>query len=96
MRRHPPTQIGQFAGNPEPPQALDRSMHAEVLDSLTGDPALRLRETTGRARFTGGSLTLQRFARVPGRPGSPEQLEMLPVAINTRRSLNRFRGFPPD
>lgn len=76
----------------QPQQAITRWM----LDSLRGPGGIRVAETTARpaGTFTGGGLVVQRFLRPPTGPNHPDSLDQVPVAMNSRRALNRQRGRP--
>lgn len=78
------------------PQHAQKGIVRELNDSLTGDPGLRLLETTSKPSrlYTGGALTPQRFIRPPASAVGPEALELASVKIVTRRSYGRTRGRP--
>lgn len=87
--------IGMFAGNIDPPQDGTAAIFGELQRSITDDPGIRV-STNNRRTFTGGGLTLQEFVRAPGQPNSDEALDVVPLQINSRRALSRFRGLPEE
>lgn len=84
---------GQFAGNQDP-QDGPLAVLRQFQDSLTGDPGLRLAPARGRMRWTGGAINVQTFVRPPNNPNT-EAMELAPMRVNWRRSLNKIRGFQP-
>jgi len=93
IRRQSP---GMFSGNPTPPQDPTLAIASELVDSLAGDPGLRLWSTTGRRLFSAGTLYPQRTTPwADFGPNSPAALHTAPVSVNARGALNRFRGFAP-
>lgn len=89
--------IGQFAGNPELPQALDQAVRGQALTvagQLGGDPGLRLASSRGRRTYRGGGLFLQTFIGGNGGPATDDVLAALPTKRNQRRALGTFRGVP--
>jgi hypothetical protein len=85
---------GQFTGNRDP-QDGPLAVLRELQDGLTGDPGLRLAPATGHRRYTGGAVNVQSFVRTAAGPNSDEALQLAPMRVNWRRSLNRIRGFQP-
>lgn len=77
-----------------PPQGIFKALIGGLQTSLMEDPALRLAEPTGRRTYGGGELNVQTFLRATGGPNSPETLQGAPLSINSRRALNRGRGWP--
>lgn len=88
--------IGQFAGNAPDPNNPTAAIVAQLQDSLTGDPGIRLAGSRGRRQFRGGGLVVQQFPLMAGgSPASDEVLITLPVKAGTRsRALGQFRGLP--
>jgi hypothetical protein len=91
-----PVPSGQFARLPFPPHSPQGGVFAELVSGLTGEPGLRLAETTSKPgrTFTGSLDGVQTFMR-PASPNSPDTLEVSPVAAGVaRRTLSRTRGRP--
>lgn len=76
--------IGQFTGNLDP-QDPTLAANRELLDSMTGDPGVRLAGGRGGRKFRAGGLTPQRFAEPQGGANSTEAIEALPIKAGTRR-----------
>jgi hypothetical protein len=91
-----PVPRGQFAEQQPLPHSPHGGVIVELLASLTGDPGLRVAETTSRpgATFTGSLDGVQRFTR-PASPNQEETLEAAVLAVGVqRRALSRTRGRP--
>lgn len=85
--------LGQFAGNPEDPNNPTGAAVRLLLDSMTGDPGVRLASSRGKRTFRAGGLDVQRFPLFNGGPASDEALSTLPITAGTRsRALGQFRG----
>jgi hypothetical protein len=85
--------IGQFAGAPTLPQALDAPL-IDAQDGMAGDPGLRLASSRGKRVYRAGGLTLHSFVGPQGGIASDEVLATLPATRNQRRALGTFRGLP--
>lgn len=101
MRRRRNNGLGQYAGNPDPPQQLGAGVRAGLfMPTLTGGPGLRVarsRAAYGSKTWTGTGLTLQGFVRQAAGVNSPEALDVsvaAPLKRNRSRSLGQMRGFP--
>lgn len=79
-------------GRHESPQRLASRILTDLLGTqLAPDAAVRLSETTYRRTYAGAAVSPQTFLHVPG-PNDAATLEVAPLSVNTRRSLNRTRG----
>ncbi|MTD43851.1 hypothetical protein GKE82_05910 [Conexibacter sp. W3-3-2] len=79
------------------PQDLTGTKHGDVLDSLMGDPGIRLAETTGRATRTykgGFDIEVQRFF-MPSGPNTDEDLASSVVSVTHSPVINKRRGHLP-
>jgi hypothetical protein len=83
-----------LAGRHLPPrsQRAFETINRGVISSMLEDPAKRLAETTGRRTYTGGDLVVQSFLRPPAGPNDQASIELSPIQVNARRTVNGTRG----
>ncbi|HXU61118.1 MAG TPA: hypothetical protein VN962_05410 [Polyangia bacterium] len=75
--------IGMFKGHVAPQNPTGAIVRATI-DSMTGDPGIRL-AGRGRRRFLSGLLTPQRFLGAQGGINSQESLDAVPLSAGNRR-----------
>jgi hypothetical protein len=86
--------MGAFAGNPVLPHDPTAAAVSGLLDSLGGDPGLRLAGSRGKRAFRAGGLVVQTYVDPQGGPASDAALEALPLMRNQSRAMGQFRGVP--
>jgi hypothetical protein len=88
---------GMFAGNLQPQNTTGAVANA-LVESMAGDPGVRLARGRGKRTFRSGGLTPQRFVQAQGAINSEESLDALPLSAGNRsRALGQSpRLLPTD